>query len=563
MTVPAKSSRKVISGSGWSNPLSFDIYIESSSHIEVWADDVQLALGTDYTVAGVANPSGFEVTILSPSSYATVDTWVLLHVPPMTQGADLSVGGAFGLAFENSEDAIVRRMQAVNEKADRALKLPLTSAGDEDFEDRVPLGREDGAFVPGPSASDISGAQGYAAAAAASAAAAAAARVFAADRPKVIASAGQSNMTLHPEYSWIPSPNSQIWNFDGVTDLPGSTGTAFVPFDGATMGTAYSYTDAAARDNPDRMISLINVSRSATGIDHWLEGTGAPDMYASLKNNVEAALAVLGLTEIDEFLWWQGETAPYDNYVNDFATFMARLRAETWFPEHTPITVFGVSSLVANSGVTSMTQRIRECANNDPERIAFVNTAALPVEFWDPTAPAYIHLNATGYDVAGRLGYLASHRGRGQGRNATPWRVITKRHLEQRVSDAVLTDDAELRFFAKIGTYRIRCAVIGATVAAADFQWGFTGPTVSPVVSKANDMAASALTTENASLFTAAFWPTAQVLSMGSGVFRLDIDVLAVTTAEGEIVFQWAQNVSNAGTTSVYKGSYIEYMLVD
>jgi hypothetical protein len=169
MTVPAKSARKVITGAGWSNPLEFDIYIESSSHIEVWADDVQLALGVDYTVAGVADPAGFAVTILSPGSYADVDLWVLIHNPPLTQGADLSVGGAFGLAFENALDAVVRRTQALADKADRALKQPITSVSDPDFDGRFVIG-EGGGFVPGPSSTEL---DADVAAAAASAAAAA------------------------------------------------------------------------------------------------------------------------------------------------------------------------------------------------------------------------------------------------------------------------------------------------------------------------------------------------------------------------------------------------------
>lgn len=123
MTVAAKPSRKLISGSGWSNPLQFDIYIEDETHVEVWADDVQLALGTDYTVTGVAETAGFSVFINTPGSWAPT-TWVLEHVPPIDQDVDLTLGGLFGQAYETAADRIIRRLQFLNDLAQRAWKAP-------------------------------------------------------------------------------------------------------------------------------------------------------------------------------------------------------------------------------------------------------------------------------------------------------------------------------------------------------------------------------------------------------------------------------------------------------
>lgn len=267
MTVSANLARKVITGAGWSNPLTFAIYIESSSHIEVWADDVLLALGTDYTVAGVADPTGFEVTILTPASYTSVTSWVLLHKPPLTQGADLSAGGAFGLAYENAADAMTRRMQAIDERAQRALKLPLTSPGTEDFTDRVPLGRADGTFDVGPTAAQISGASASAAAAAASAAAAAASAAAAAASAANIVSVpagGSTSQVLSKvsntnyDLAWITAPllnAANIWT---------AAQTITSALAGATLLALVS-TDAGASGGPQ--LDLLRNSASAAASD--------------------------------------------------------------------------------------------------------------------------------------------------------------------------------------------------------------------------------------------------------------------------------------------------------
>lgn len=120
MTVTAKASRKVISGSGWVNPLSHDIMIENASHIEVWADDAQLTLGVDYLVNNVLVEAGYTITIVNPMQWSP-DVWVLDHRPPITQEADTSGGGQFGRAYEAAMDAIIRRLQSVDDRVSRAL----------------------------------------------------------------------------------------------------------------------------------------------------------------------------------------------------------------------------------------------------------------------------------------------------------------------------------------------------------------------------------------------------------------------------------------------------------
>jgi len=176
MTVTAQSARKIISGSGWSNPLSWaDVTLENSAHLEVWTDDTQLALGDDYSITGVGDSEGFSVTIVDTG--LAPDVFVLVLKPTMTQGADLSNGGRFGVAAEEALDALARRMQALEDMINRAVKVPLTTALDADqitieavAEGHLWKADANGNMVDAGDGDDIAGAQTAAATATAKAA---------------------------------------------------------------------------------------------------------------------------------------------------------------------------------------------------------------------------------------------------------------------------------------------------------------------------------------------------------------------------------------------------------
>jgi len=145
MTVTAKSSRKVIVGAGWANPLTHDFLLENASYVHVYADDVELVGGVDYVVSNVLNPAGYVITIVVPGSWAPTN-WVLDVVMPMTQEKDLTVGGTFGAKFEEGLDKLTRRMQYVYDLARRGLKTsPSTAVGDDNYD------------LPAPSADKLIG----------------------------------------------------------------------------------------------------------------------------------------------------------------------------------------------------------------------------------------------------------------------------------------------------------------------------------------------------------------------------------------------------------------------
>lgn len=185
MTVTEKASRRVISGFGWTNPLTHTFELENSTHLKVYADDVELVLGVDYSITGVGVDSGYSVTITDPLDWSP-DVWVLSVEPPINQADDVSLGGVFGARFEESLDAMARRVQRVWNGVQRSWKVPMTTAvGEAPTMDVLAEGHfwkadADGNMVDGGSAADISGAQGWASSAAASAIAAASSAVNAA-----------------------------------------------------------------------------------------------------------------------------------------------------------------------------------------------------------------------------------------------------------------------------------------------------------------------------------------------------------------------------------------------
>lgn len=177
MTVTEKSSRKLITGSGWANPLTHNFELENSTHLKVYADDVELTLGVDYSISGIGVESGYSVTISTPGSWAPV-VWVLSVEPPISQADDVSLGGAYGARFEDSLDALTRRVQRLRDDTRRAYKVPRTTVvGEAPTMDVLAEGHfwvagADGNMIDGGDGDDILYAEEYAERAEAAAAAA-------------------------------------------------------------------------------------------------------------------------------------------------------------------------------------------------------------------------------------------------------------------------------------------------------------------------------------------------------------------------------------------------------
>lgn len=384
--------------------------------------------------------------------------------------------------------------------------------------------------------------------------------------PIVILSSGQSNAALHPALAWTPAPNLYLWNHDGIVDAATHTGTAFAAMDATTMGYDYNYCNEIAKANPLSKVYLVKVGQGSQPIAQWMVGAAAPDMYACCKNNIQAALAVLGVTKIDEFLFWEVESDAIANSTTllaDYETVIARFRAETWFAATTPIVLIGGSPYVAASPqIAYYNDILRRVIGNEPDRRVYFDTAALPQTYFDPAAGSlYIHMTASGYQLLGRLAYAAAHQGTGAGRISNPWQTIVKKINEVRSSTTALSNDPELKLNVKSGKkYRFRFEIRGLITAAEDFKWGLVGPAATAL-----DTFTTIHTTEapTAPVFaaTANAYPTAQtILATTAPHFRLSVDGFIWPSADGLLAFQWAQNTSGAGSTIVFFGSTLEFI---
>ncbi len=374
----------------------------------------------------------------------------------------------------------------------------------------------------------------------------------------VIFATGQSNIANHLAYAWTPAVNCFLWNFDGLVDAATVTGTAFSSMRNDHMAYGYSYAHEVAHANPDWDVYLVNIGISAMPISKWMTGGPSPDLYACCKNNVEAALTALGVSAIDEMLWWQGESDyTSTTYAADFETVHARFKAETWFREATPV---AIATLTQNGvpSVSHMNSVIKSIVQAQPATRSLVDLGGqLSLQSWW-TATDYLHLSAIGYEEAGKIAF-DSLNGKGV-LSAAQWRTILKHSSTARVSTTTLADDPHLKFPMKSGrSYMVRGRIIGSAPATPDFKWGLTGPTGTVILYFAQVMKIDTIATVVGRGGNG--YPTGETVLQGSnGALMIDfvIEVLPAT-ADGVFAFQWAQNTSDVGSTVVVAGSYIEY----
>lgn len=124
MTQQAVQIRNVVSRSGFANPLTLGVLVEDTDYLRVYADDLELQVGVDYSVLGIGDANGVSIEIIGAedaNEYVGVETFTALYDPVLQQGSDLSLGGSFGRSFEAALDAQSRQLQAV---ADKMLRIP-------------------------------------------------------------------------------------------------------------------------------------------------------------------------------------------------------------------------------------------------------------------------------------------------------------------------------------------------------------------------------------------------------------------------------------------------------
>lgn len=246
---------------------------------------------------------------------------------------------------------------------------------------------------------------------------AAAASIGLTGAPIVILTTGQSNFTQAPALAWSPATNATVWNFSGVN---GNVGSAYVALSSTTINLPQKIASDRAKANPIRPVYLINISFSGQPISHWLSGATTPDVYANILANITAALAAAGVSQIDEFYFFQGESdaepSLNTSYVANWNTMIARFKTNSWFPDTTPIHIFGISptAVMAVAAYDVVNGYLASLIDDDPERRKFIYTPVVPAAMWNTAGGAPVHMTAAGYFAAGAMAaQIAMNGGRG------------------------------------------------------------------------------------------------------------------------------------------------------
>jgi len=90
------------------------------------------------------------------------------------------------------------------------------------------------------------------------------------------------------------------------------------------------------REETGRKVYLIQCGEGSANISLWINTDGSERLWIANKHDIETALATVGLTKVDFFLWQQGETNAADpNYPNLVNALITRLKTQTWFTDET------------------------------------------------------------------------------------------------------------------------------------------------------------------------------------------------------------------------------------
>lgn len=142
------------------------------------------------------------------------------------------------------------------------------------------------------------------------------------------------------------------------------------------------------------------------------------------------------------------------------------------------------------------------------------------------------------------------------------WNIKKKTVTENRNTNTTLTADSILQFSVTPGkTYLIRGRIFYDTPAAADFKWDLDFPGLFGILRMRRACIVPGATAySNIAVNTGAVTVTMTSTTGTGGFIELDGFFIADPTTGGTFSFRWAQNSSNGSDTSVFEGSYLEYV---
>ena len=140
MTVLSEVNRNGYLGNGVATVFAYSFKVNAATELrvvltDVNGDDSVLVNNVDYTVSGVLNASGGNVTLVTApegdgSAWPASEILTIRRVLPVTQLTDLRTQGAFSAeVLERAIDRTVMIEQQLKDQLDRSLRVPETEAG--------------------------------------------------------------------------------------------------------------------------------------------------------------------------------------------------------------------------------------------------------------------------------------------------------------------------------------------------------------------------------------------------------------------------------------------------
>ena len=126
-----------------------------------------------------------------------------------------------------------------------------------------------------------------------------------------------------------------------------------------------------------RPVLVVNRAYPGSKIDSWLE-SGAGDNWALMQDSVAKALAHVGQSAADAFIWLQGESdfsVPTDRFVELVREFIGQVRAQDWAGPSLDI-LMGELSREGTNFVQNAALQILEVERSDPN-LGFVSSVGL------------------------------------------------------------------------------------------------------------------------------------------------------------------------------------------
>lgn len=177
------------------------------------------------------------------------------------------------------------------------------------------------------------------------------------------------------------------------------------------------------------------------------------------------------------------------------------------------------------------------------------------------------HTHATS-DITGEFGTSSIANGaitpaKCDGTSMGAWTVVTKSSDQSVQSTTTLQNDNELLFpMSANKTYQFELLAFTSTPTNADFKFGFTGP-ASPTKVSVNHLYKADGFSGNSSKTA---YETTGVAGLHGSVTEGLLSIcgrIANGNNAGNFQLTWCQNTSNAGNTSVLKGSFIRWRQID